>query len=92
MVKTKIKVDKSFAEEKLKAQIEKGKELFEKGSQIIREMSPGTTQRNRSHDGFKVLYNQWRDFTEEILSELFVSNHYAHEFREAQSSKVEYVN
>ena len=92
MAKTKIKVDRSYAEEKLKAQIEKGKELVEKGSQIIGETSPDTTQRTRRRDSFKALYNQWQGFTEEILSELFVSSHYAHEFRETQSSKVEYVS
>ena len=89
MEKTKIKVEKSYAKERLKAQIEKGRELFEKGSQIVREASQGSGTRSR--DSFKAFYNQWEDFTEEILSGLFASNHQAREFRKTQSSKVEYV-
>ena len=92
MAKTKIRVDKSYAEEKLKAQIEKGEELFEKRAKIIRERSPDTTMRTRNRDNFEVLYNQWRDFAEDKLRELFVSSHYADEFREARSSEVEYVS
>ena len=35
MAKTKIKVDKAFAEEELKTQIEKGKELLEIGKNLF---------------------------------------------------------
>ena len=91
MGKTKIRFDKSYAEETLKAQIEKGEELLEKGVQIIRERSSDITKRTRNRDNFEVLYIQWRDFAEEMLRELFVSSHYADEFIEVRSSEVEYV-
>ena len=74
------------------AQIKKGEELLEKWAKIIRELSPDTTMRTRSRDNFEVIYNQWRDFAEDKLRELFVSSHYADEFREARSSEVEYVS
>jgi len=43
-------------------------------------------------DAFKLQYDHWRDITNEILNEIFLSSDYSYKFRRQISSKKEYVN
>jgi len=75
---SKRKILKIEAKEKILAQIKKGKEL-------------GQSSKELSRDNFELKFNQWIDFTADILSDIFVSSNYSYEFKEHYSSKVEYV-
>ena len=92
MSKTKIKIDQSEAKAKIDAQIDKGRNLVEKALHIIRDTHTHTNQHTRAKDNFIVTFDQWRDFTIEIINQIFVSSTYAYEFKEKESSKSMLVN
>ena len=91
MSKRKIKVPLTMASEKIDSQIQKGKELAKTGSDLIKS-NYRLRRGARDRDNYKSLYEQWVDFTYEILKEIFYSNSYAVDFKKKKSSKVEYVN
>lgn len=91
MSKNQIKISKADAKKELEAQIQKGKHLWMTGQTILQETPPYTDQRVRQRDNFEILYNKWRDFTREMLKEVFVSTSYASDFTEVRSSKSELV-
>lgn len=67
MSKTSIKIGHSEAKSKLNTQIETGKKLAEKALHILRDTPPHTNAHTRAKDGFVVLFDQWCDFTVDII-------------------------
>ncbi len=88
MSKIQIKISNAEAKKKIESQIRKAEDLFCKGE---KELSSSSVEGTRARDNFKILYEQWEDFTCEILREIFVSSSYARKFVEVRSSEVEYV-
>lgn len=87
MSKTKIKIDQSEAKAKIDVQIANGKKLGEQGWNILRDTQTNSIGRGRAKDSFVVLFDQWCDFTIEIVDHIFVSNIYARRFKETKSSQ-----
>ena len=78
MSKRHIQTSETEAKSKIDQQIQKGQMLMEEGINILRNR-PSLGNPTRLRDNFEVKYQQWEDFTTEILREVFVSGSYAYE-------------
>lgn len=85
MSKTKIKIDQSDAKARIDTQIDEGEKLAKQAEQFIRNTVP-IDDRRRATEIFVTLYDQWCDFTFEVIDEIFVSRDYAYKFKDKSSS------
>ncbi len=75
----KLKIPKSEAIAKIVEQRRRGRELL-------------LSVRKDTRDEIKVKYELWRDFTVDILNEIYASDTYGSDFQKHESSEVEYVS
>ncbi len=88
MSKSKIKIPRKDAFEKLDQQIKKGSALIEDASENFKK-SMGRDR--RVDDNFENKYKLWLDMTIETMDDIYLSREYVNEFRRKKSSQSEYV-